>query len=636
MSLFRQLWISVIIIMLMAFAGSFIVSNMSARTYLEAQLSLKNLDNANALALSMGSGDTDPVTLDLYIAAQFNSGHYQRIRFVAPDGSLISEYADESQISEAPGLLVTLFPIRAQTGIAHVTGGWHPLGTLYVESHSRFAYTELWRNTRYLFSYFLLSALIIGLVGSVILRFITRPLHGVVNQAKAIGEQRFVTSREPYTKEFREVVRAMNQLSMKVKDMLAAEARKLNDWRQLMQHDRVTGLLERSPYIARLHNILLRDDAASTGILMVIHLRGLAELNRERGHQTMNHLLKAFGEQLHKLSQERSFSLAGRLNGSDFVLNIPILQTPEEIVERVLDTLRESDPPLSNTLGLITAVTHYRPGESVSGLLETLDTVLAEADTDAEGRSQVILLTDSDDAPALPHHTDHWQRELEAAMDQQHFTLALFPVQHRDGHALHWEAPVRMVQPNNHLLAAGHFLPWVKRLGLSAQLDLLVTGLALKHIATTDQPLAINLSTALLQDHHSCRQLLDRLMRHPEASKKLWLEFTESCVHRDIGRFRTFATEAKAAGCKVGIEHVGTEVSHIGELHDVGLDYMKLDGSFTQEINHHSGNQIFVRGLCSMAHTLGMQIIAEGVHSQAEWDALCALGIDGGTGPYFH
>lgn len=634
MSLFRQLWIAVIIMMLISFAGSFIVSNLSARTYLEAQLTLKNLDNANALALSMGSGDTDPVTLDLYIAAQFNSGHYQRIRFNAPDGTLISEYADESAISEAPALLVNLFPIRAAPGIAHVTGGWNPIGTLAVESHSRFAYTELWRNTRHLFSYFLFSAIGIGLIGSLILHFITRPLHGVVDQAKAIGEQRFVTSREPYTLEFREVVRAMNQLSMKVKDMLAGEARKLNDWRQLMQHDRVTGLLDRSPYIARLHNILLRDDDASTGLLIVIHLKDLAELNRERGHQTMNHLLKAFGEQLQRLASERSFSLAGRLNGSDFVLNIPGLQEPNGSVGRVLDTLRESALPLSAELPLVTAVTPYRPGESVSGLLETLDTVLAE--TERAESSPVIYLMEETDSPALPHHTDHWQRELEIAISQQQFKLALFPVEDRDGQPLHWEAPVRMIQENNHLLAAGSFLPWVKRLGLSAQLDLLVVDLALEHIATTRQALAVNLSTALLKDPQACRQLFGKLSRQRRHGEKLWLEFTEMGVHRDISRFRQFAEAAKEAGCKIGIEHVGAEVSHIGELHDIGLDYLKLDGSFTQEIHHHSGNQIFVRGLCSMAHTLGVQIIAEGVHTQAEWDTLLALGIDGGTGPFFH
>jgi hypothetical protein len=74
MSLFRQLWLAVIASTVIAFAGSFVVSMLTARHYLEEQLAIKNSDNASALALSMSQLDKDPVTVELQVAAVSTAG----------------------------------------------------------------------------------------------------------------------------------------------------------------------------------------------------------------------------------------------------------------------------------------------------------------------------------------------------------------------------------------------------------------------------------------------------------------------------------------------------------------------------------------------------------------------------------
>lgn len=89
MSLLKQLWIAVAVIMALAFGGSFVVSTLSAQNYLNQQLYLKNLDNANSLALSMSQVADDPVMVELLLSAQFDSGHYQFIRLTDPNGEII-------------------------------------------------------------------------------------------------------------------------------------------------------------------------------------------------------------------------------------------------------------------------------------------------------------------------------------------------------------------------------------------------------------------------------------------------------------------------------------------------------------------------------------------------------------------
>jgi len=89
----------------------------------------------------------------------------------------------------------------------------------------------------------------------------------------------------------------------------------------------------------------------------------------------------------------------------------------------------------------------------------------------------------------------------------------------------------------------------------------------------------------------------------------------------------------KPLGVKVGLEHVGHLFSRIGELHDLGLDYIKIDASIIRNIQDNTGSQAFLRGLCMIAHSIGLTTIAEGVQSREELDSLPDLGVDAMTGP---
>ena len=89
MSLIKQLWIGIIVLLLLALGGSFIISIVSAKSYLEEQLRVKNMDNATSLALSMSQMEKDPVTLELLISAQFDTGHYEYIKLVDPQKKIL-------------------------------------------------------------------------------------------------------------------------------------------------------------------------------------------------------------------------------------------------------------------------------------------------------------------------------------------------------------------------------------------------------------------------------------------------------------------------------------------------------------------------------------------------------------------
>src|SRR5690606_14608465 len=101
MSLIKQLWVAIGLITALSLGGSFIVSTLSARHYLEQELMVKNMDNASSLALSLSQMPKDDVTVELQIAAQFDAGHYRLIRLTSPAGAPLVEREYAGQAASA-------------------------------------------------------------------------------------------------------------------------------------------------------------------------------------------------------------------------------------------------------------------------------------------------------------------------------------------------------------------------------------------------------------------------------------------------------------------------------------------------------------------------------------------------------
>ena len=646
MSLYKQLWLSIIFLLCVSFLGSFVVSFLSAKSYLEEQLYRKNIDNASSLALSLSSQGQDETFLELFINSQFDTGHYQFINLVDMNGKTIVAQFDDSNFNEAPKWLMALFPINIKPGFAQVSNGWQQIGTLTLSSHVRFAYRQLWQKAKNLFYYFVLMVLCGGVAGSVLLRWLIKPLNHAVIHAKAIGERRFIVTEEPRTLEFREVIRSLNKLSEHVKRMLHDESTKLDKWRQEIQYDKITGLLNREPILNYLKSVTKKHDKNAGGHIILIRINDLFHLNQKEGRKTMDILLKKFGEVILSECESRSpiFGASGRLNGSDFIIILPgenhkIETSGQEILDNLNRVSREIGIEQAK---LIAASSPYYVSEQVSTILMRIDGILASAAVTDTSPFIYINQDNSDDDQIK--HIDNWQETLRHALKDKKFYLELFPVMNKDYRGnntnnqntlLHYEAPARLTLDKKNAINAGRFMPHVNRFGFGHQLDLCVTELAVAKLLDDHKPIGINISSAILSHPESIHELIKVVRSADSYSHLLWLELPEYGVFQNLEGFKTLCKSIKPLGCKIGIEHVGQEVMHLGNLHDLGLDYVKVDSAFIHNIDENISYQIFLRGLCTIVHSIGLQAIAEGVENQTEWETLIELGFDGGTGCYF-
>lgn len=634
MSLIKQLWIAIIVVMTIAFGGSMVVSVLSARHYLEQQLQVKNIDNATALALSLSQLPKDPVTVELQVATQFDAGHYRFIRIVSPTGQMLVERVFTGQLQGAPAWFARLIPIRAVPGQALIQDGWKQYGTLTLASHEQYVYKSLWDGTLELLLWFVLGSVITGIAGTLAIRFITRPLGDVVGQAEAIAERRFLRIAEPRTPELRSVVRAMNSMVERLKALFSEEAARLEALRQKVNLDALTGLSGREHFLSQLRELLVGEDSGAEGVLVMLRVNDLSMLNARLGHQRADALLQQLGGVLKNSMREHSGQQAGRLKGGDFALACPGITSPAQAASELHQRLSQAWLP--NWVAEVPDLFHlaavpYQRAESMGDLLSRADEALARAE--AEGPNSWHASEADSDSTARP--AEQWRSLLTEAVASGKLRLAFYRVVGSGSQkAIHQEGVIRLqIDDTGTLLPARDFMPMAAHLNLSAPIDLEVVRLAIAHLRTTPGDIAVNLSAETIADFSFRYELRMLLEFHPEMCKRLLFEVPEQGVFKQFNAFRDLVLTLKPLGCRVGIEYFGQRFAEGDKLADLGLDYIKVHPSYVRDIAHNPGNQEFLKGLCRVARNFGIVMIALGVESDSDLPLLASLGFDGMTGP---
>lgn len=631
MSLMRQLWLAVIISTVMAFAGSLLVSIWSAQGYLTQQLERKNSDVASSLALSMTQQEKDPVTIELQVTALFDTGYYQLISVVDPFGKVISQRIQDKSEANVPPWFVKSFPISSKPGLAQISDGWKQYGTVKVISHTQFAYQALWEQSGKLLLWFCVGGSMVGLLGMLVLRAIGRSLNDVVNQAGAIGDRRFITITEPRTPELRALARAMNGMVARVRQMFNEAAARLEELMRRVNYDQLTGLPNRDYFMAYFREQISGDEAAHYGVLAVMRLPDLNQLNDTLGRTGTDKLLKEIGQLLTDFSRQQEGALPGRVKAGEIAMLLPGEDDPARVAERMAKMLDEqlvlNKAELSDIYHL--GVIRFEHGGNLGDMLSRVDTALALAE--GKGANAHHAIASDAQTNAIPG--EQWRALLTQAVNAGNVKLVFYPVIQKDGSMLHQEGMVRLQPgPDQPLMVAGDFMPMAAHLNLTALIDLEVTRLALQHLSTSADDVAVNLSAETI-GNWSFRTDLSRLLRsHPELCSRLWFEVTEYGAFKNFDAFKDLCLILKDFGCHVGVEQFGQRLSESQKFTELGLDYVKIHPGLVNGIEENAGNQEFLHRFCGIAHAVGVIVIAVGVRSEDELATLKTLGIDAATG----
>ena len=218
--------------------------------------------------------------------------------------------------------------------------------------------------------------------------------------------------------------------------------------------------------------------------------------------------------------------------------------------------------------------------------------------------------------------------ELKEALEHDRIVPYFQPiVRIKDKKTTKYEALIRLIKPNNEVVAPYYFLELAKKSRLYSSLTAIMIEKSLKVVLDTSYEISINLSLQDILDGDTMNYLKETLERYGIA-ERVTLEILESEGIENYEEVSHFIRDIKTLGCKIAIDDFGTGYSNFDHLIHLNIDYLKLDGSIVKNIDTDENSRIIVETMVEFSKKLGIETIAEFVHSEDVLNTLEEIGVD--------
>ncbi|WP_136514037.1 bifunctional diguanylate cyclase/phosphodiesterase [Geomonas edaphica] len=642
MTLYRQLIIFTVVLFLLLFTGTWYAKLANTRTFLTDQLESHVQDTATSLALSISPhvAQKDLTTVEGMINALFDRGYYQRITYTGPRGEVLIDRTLPVKVEDVPQWFVKLVPLKTPEAEADVMAGWNQGGTILVKSHPGYAYETLWNEVISMTVWFAGCAVFMLAAVGIGLKLLLKPLAAVERQADALGRGEYeLQDPLPRTREFKSVAEAMNRMTVKVKEMFGEQAARAEGLQERAYHDPLTGIGNRRYFETQVGADL--GEGQGRGLLILARVHALEALNTERGLQAGDELLKRVALLLQEAVSGYGDAVLSRLTGGDFGIFLPHHSSAEaEIVATEiageLGRLARERLSLSDNIANL-GVAAYEGSVTLSRLLSEADLALSAAQS--KGANGWELRAVSGES-ALPMGQQQWKESLVKALEERRVTLDAQAViaNTKERGVRQLELFARIAQEDGTALDAALFLPIAERLKLVSAIDRMVIEEALRFDFRSIgvERIAVNISPTSLEDEAFRGWLHGYLKGLPAGAPHINFEFSEFAAVQHLEMIREFAAAVRACGHGIGLDHYGRSFSKLGYLKSLRPEYVKIDRAYTGELlSGENDSGFYVASLCSVAHSIDIAVVAEGVESEEQAAVLKELNLDAMQGYFF-
>ena len=426
-----------------------------------------------------------------------------------------------------------------------------------------------------------------------------------------------------------------------------SERRRLEQKLQhLAYNDLLTGLPNRRSFKAALEHALKPiNSAGALGAILYLDLDRFKRVNDNFGHSSGDELLRLVASRLTKCVRHnptdnrgtlRSEDMVARIGGDEFIILISDIQSAEEaskVAERVLKNIsfpfniHGTELFLSCSIGLIL----YAGESDAESLLMKADNALYHAKD--MGRNNYQFYTED----LNERHQERYQIEndLRHAMPRGELQLFYQPLVSLVNHQITGvETLMRWNHPQRGLVLPGRFIPIAEENGLILPMGEWTLQEACAQAASWAEAevgpfrLCVNLSARQFLDSRLVIKVANAIMGAGLDPSYLELELTESVLMGDTKASQTQLANLKDLGVRIAIDDFGTGYSSLSYLQRFPLDRVKIDRSFVRDLTQNSTDGSIVTAIIAMAHELGLEVVAEGVETEEQYDYLRAEGCD--------
>ena len=397
----------------------------------------------------------------------------------------------------------------------------------------------------------------------------------------------------------------------------------------LAHHDALTGLANRAAFHARLQQALgLASSSTGQFAVLCLDLDRFKLINDLHGHASGDILLQQVAERLRKTV--RTEDLVARLGGDEFAILQSDVRQPEAAIQlatRMVHSLGQpfeiDGRPMSvgTSIGVALCPAH---GQSADILMKNADAALYRAKE--SGRS-IYRMFD----PAMNirvHERRLLEKDLRSAMNEGQFTLFYQPIWDVERDRLcGFEALLRWFHPERGIIPPSEFIALAEEIGIIRQIGpwVLKTACAEASGWPAGLRLCVNLSPIQFLDDDLPEQVNDIARQTGLGPDRLELEITESVLIEDAQHVLELTRRLREYGIRIALDDFGAGYSSLSYLRRFPFDTIKIDRSFVQEIVDNTTTHAIVGSLLTLGHSLGLQVIAEGVETRAQLEALQRL-----------
>ncbi len=405
-------------------------------------------------------------------------------------------------------------------------------------------------------------------------------------------------------------------------------------------HDALTGLINRREFERHIEQSLktVRDQDASH-VLCYLDLDRFKVVNDTCGHMAGDNLLREISVLVRDEVRESDY--VGRIGGDEFgllLVGCP-LKKARQIADDVCRAVKKYRFVWQDkifTIGVsIGLVEIGRESGSIKDILSAADSACYVAKK--RGRGQVHVYSAKDEASARQRGEIHWLGLLRSALKDDRFELYTQPIISVAGKSVvgpSVEVLLRLTDDEGRLILPQQFIRAAERYRLMAGVDRWVVQSTLAAVGQgairlpENRSCGINLSGQTLGEPTFLEFVVECLDHSQVDPSKICFEINERAVMSDLEHAQRFVNVLHGMGCKFGLDDFGSGIGSFTSVRDLSVDYLKIDGMYTGQLDFDSLNYQVVSAITHFAKTLGFKVVAEQVETQEDFVALRGLGVD--------
>ncbi|MDB5548230.1 MAG: diguanylate cyclase [Tardiphaga sp.] len=402
---------------------------------------------------------------------------------------------------------------------------------------------------------------------------------------------------------------------------------------KLATHDPLTGELNRTTLVAALGAAIDESIKFRTSFaFMLLGIDHVANINDAFGFDIADAVICAVATRIR--ARLRGGDVLGRFSGNKFGLILKNCSVDDTGIaaERFLAGIRDdiiltTSGPVSVTasIGAVSVPRYARStAEALNRAQETLD------DTKRRRHGSYAMWRPNIERDAQRRVNIRVTDEIVTALNERRIVTAFEPVIHAGSREpAFYECLVRMRQDNGQFLLAPDIVPVAEKLGLIRLVDHRVLELVVSELATCPKvQLSLNISPDTTMDPDWWASIESMMRANPGVGERLIVEITETVAIQDLDDVRGFVTRLKNFGSRIAIDDFGAGHTSFRNLRKLGVDIVKIDGAFVQNIAHSADDRAFVQSMIDLARRLGIKTVAEWVQDEASATMLREWGCD--------